>query len=75
MSIKKIKELDNARKTAQAHWESVKEQIADTVENEKQAALIEILALREMALVYKKAATNTNLSPLSSKRSKKSFVR
>jgi hypothetical protein len=76
MANKNFKNIEAARTTAQAHWDNVREQLADITEGEKHdAVLLEIMALREMACAYKKAATTAKLSPLSSQRRNKSFVR
>ena len=75
MPINNVNGRENLRKSTLAHWDHVREQLADVTNNEKKAALLEIIALRAIAVEYENRANQAELSVSAAERRNKSFVR
>lgn len=75
MPIKNVNGRENLRKSTLAHWDNVREQLAGITDNEKKAALLEIMALRAIAIEYENRANQAELNAAATKRKNKSFVR
>ena len=75
MPIKNVNGQENLRKSTLAHWDNVREQLAGITDNEKKTALLEIMALRAIAIEYENRANQAEINAAATKRKNKSFVR